>query len=95
MKKRTYNILFYAIITWMIVAMPLGAIIGSSMARPNAYKQGFESGRQSVLDSLHYDTLLMIKEVDSIIVRGKTMFPNNQAYEAWMEEMLKRKNKEK
>ena len=57
------------------------------------YKQGYQAGRQSILDSLHHDTLLMIKEVDSIIVKGKAMFPDNAAYEAWMEEMLRRKAK--
>lgn len=51
------------------------------------YNQGYQEGRQSILDSLHTKTEIMIQKTDSML------FPDNPAYEYAVEEMLRRKGK--
>ena len=78
-------------LTILSVILAIAILVGVTVfpEKTNLYKQGYQAGRQSVLDELHAKTDSLILQTDSLL------FPDNKAYEAWMKEMLRRKNKEK
>ena len=70
-----------------ILAIVILVLVTGFPEKTAMFKQGYQAGRQSVLDELHAKTDSLILETDSLL------FPDNAAYEYAVEEMLRRKAK--